>query len=563
MRITAARAMAYAGDLAINEPNDSFEREADKTADAVMRDSSNSETEANRVASFEDVRIHTDAKSTESARAVNALAYTVGNHVVFAEGQYAPSEPRGLRLLAHELTHVMQLGRTQSASQAQVRRQAAPPAAGPPAPAPAMPLSDAMLRQIAQRLRKAMEGWGTDEEAIYSSLSGRTQAEVDEIAKVYQREYKRSLIDDLKDELSDSELKHLAIFAPNAVEKFGSTPQQQQASRAEIVARQLQKAMEGWGTDESSIFAALTGRSETERQDIRNAYKNLTKHDLEADLRDELSGSDLIQALALLRQGLLLPEDKIKLAVKGLGTDEDLLFEGLNEITGDRGRIKDTIDHYAAKGYGDMLDDIRDDLSGSDLARAMELLHGQTPSGTCSTDERKIGLEAISGAVTLAQNAVAVLGVDVAANRLSSNVKDSLDKNFNPGNAPNAVNVALANQVRTVLDRARTDLLMVSSVTCGAPSPCVAKPSCDQFTYGWTHKPAGSVVALCPAFFQCLGDSDRPKGMLHEFVHHTGVTDKFYVYQAGYSTLQPLGNQAANDSLDNADSFATLAGDLS
>src|SRR5262249_21257828 len=250
MRITAARAMAYAGDLAINEPNDSFEREADKTADAVMRDSSNSETEANRVASFEDVRIHTDAKSTESSRAVNALAYTVGNHVVFAEGQYAPSEPRGLRLLAHELTHVMQLGRTQSASQAQVRRQAAPPAAGSPAPAPAMPLSDAMLRQIAQRLRKAMEGWGTDEEAIYSSLSGRTQAEVDEIAKVYQREYKRSLIDDLKDELSDSELKHLAIFAPNAVEKFGSTPQQQQASRAEIVARQLQKAMEGWGTDE-------------------------------------------------------------------------------------------------------------------------------------------------------------------------------------------------------------------------------------------------------------------------------------------------------------------------
>src|SRR5262249_48593090 len=153
-----------------------------------------------------------------------------------------------------------------------------------------------------------MEGWGTDEEAIYSSLSGRTQAEVDEIAKVYQREYKRSLIDDLKDELSDSQLKHLAIFAPNAVEKFGSTPQQQKASRAEIVARQLQKAMEGWGTDESSIFAALTGRSETERQDIRNAYKNLTKHDLEADLRDELSGSDLIQALALLRQGLLLPE---------------------------------------------------------------------------------------------------------------------------------------------------------------------------------------------------------------------------------------------------------------
>src|SRR5690349_9538710 len=43
-----------------------------------------------------------------SAQAVNALAYTVGPHIVFGEGQYAPDNPRGRRLLAHELTHVLQ-----------------------------------------------------------------------------------------------------------------------------------------------------------------------------------------------------------------------------------------------------------------------------------------------------------------------------------------------------------------------------------------------------------------------------------------------------------------------
>jgi len=57
---------------------------------------------------FSQVRVHTDAKAAESARAVNALAYTVGRNVVFGEGQYAPETSEGRRLMAHELTHVVQ-----------------------------------------------------------------------------------------------------------------------------------------------------------------------------------------------------------------------------------------------------------------------------------------------------------------------------------------------------------------------------------------------------------------------------------------------------------------------
>lgn len=59
---------------------------------------------------FSQVRVHTDAKAAESARAVNASAYTVGQNVVFANGQYTPSQNSGLRLLAHELTHTIQQG---------------------------------------------------------------------------------------------------------------------------------------------------------------------------------------------------------------------------------------------------------------------------------------------------------------------------------------------------------------------------------------------------------------------------------------------------------------------
>jgi|GEM_PF-1354838 len=57
---------------------------------------------------FTRVRVHTGERAAESARAVNALAYTVGNNIVFGAGQYAPNTSSGQRLLAHELTHVAQ-----------------------------------------------------------------------------------------------------------------------------------------------------------------------------------------------------------------------------------------------------------------------------------------------------------------------------------------------------------------------------------------------------------------------------------------------------------------------
>jgi uncharacterized protein DUF4157 len=57
---------------------------------------------------FSKVRIHTGARAAESARSVHALAYAVGQDIVFGEGQYAPDSDRGRQLLAHELTHVAQ-----------------------------------------------------------------------------------------------------------------------------------------------------------------------------------------------------------------------------------------------------------------------------------------------------------------------------------------------------------------------------------------------------------------------------------------------------------------------
>src|SRR5260370_5317480 len=71
------------------------------------------------------IRMHADADAANSTNSVDALAYTAGNHIAFAAGQYNPATAAGNRLIAHELTHVMQQGRAGSPT---LQRQPAPQA---------------------------------------------------------------------------------------------------------------------------------------------------------------------------------------------------------------------------------------------------------------------------------------------------------------------------------------------------------------------------------------------------------------------------------------------------
>lgn len=57
---------------------------------------------------FRDVRIHDNSAAAESSRALRARAYTAGSSIVFGAGQYQPSSPSGQRLIAHELAHMIQ-----------------------------------------------------------------------------------------------------------------------------------------------------------------------------------------------------------------------------------------------------------------------------------------------------------------------------------------------------------------------------------------------------------------------------------------------------------------------
>jgi hypothetical protein len=75
---------------------------------------------------FSKVRIHADSAAATSASRIGARAYTTGSHIAFGAGEYRPGTQAGKRLLAHELTHVVQQGQSGPGSRAPDLVQRAP-----------------------------------------------------------------------------------------------------------------------------------------------------------------------------------------------------------------------------------------------------------------------------------------------------------------------------------------------------------------------------------------------------------------------------------------------------
>lgn len=76
---------------------------------------------------FSQVRVHTDAQAAETARVLNARAFTLGENVVFGAGQYVPGVSEGRRLMAHELTHVVQQSGSNGSRISQSNEKCGPP----------------------------------------------------------------------------------------------------------------------------------------------------------------------------------------------------------------------------------------------------------------------------------------------------------------------------------------------------------------------------------------------------------------------------------------------------
>lgn len=141
---------------------------------------------------FGDVRLHTGPLAMQSAHAVDARAYTAGRDVVFGAGQFAPATGAGQRLLAHELTHVIQQSRSGPALQRAASTETAP------ADAPQPP--DKLLENQPQNepeLNKVTPYWDRDTEAwVYADIQYREIAGTAVIGNISPRDVRQGQVGD-------------------------------------------------------------------------------------------------------------------------------------------------------------------------------------------------------------------------------------------------------------------------------------------------------------------------------------------------------------------------------
>ncbi len=265
----------------------------DRAKDTSLDARSRARMEEREGASFDHVRVH---QASPEADQRNAKAFTVGQDIHFGTGFYQPDTAEGQRLIGHELTHVRQNQLTDTGKQASQgeREQEARAQAGPVqlAGTPGTPQLD-----IKEDLRKAMSGWGTDEEAIFSRL-GRASAQEIQLVLADAK-----LIGELRSELSRKDMGRVLNLLNAPVEQ------------------KLQLAMSGWGADASYIRNTLNAATPEE---LSRVAGNAT---LVAQLQSALSRKDARAVLD--RLGVTLGQ-KLRFAASGWGTDEQYIFDSLN-----------------------------------------------------------------------------------------------------------------------------------------------------------------------------------------------------------------------------------------
>ncbi|XP_028272778.1 annexin A5a [Parambassis ranga] len=151
----------------------------------------------------------------------------------------------------------------------------------------------------------------------------------------------------------------------------------------------LHRAMKGIGTDEDTILMLLTARSNDQRQQIKAAFKKAYGKDLVSALKSELGGLFESLIVALMLPSVSYDASQLHKALKGAGTNDEVLIEILASRTGEQ--MKEIIKVYKKEYGGKLEKDICGDTSGHYQKLLVMLLQGEREEGM---DEGKIEKDA-------------------------------------------------------------------------------------------------------------------------------------------------------------------------
>uniref|UniRef100_A0A3P8PPZ9 Annexin n=1 Tax=Astatotilapia calliptera TaxID=8154 RepID=A0A3P8PPZ9_ASTCA len=153
----------------------------------------------------------------------------------------------------------------------------------------------------------------------------------------------------------------------------------------------LHKAMKGMGTDEDSILMLLTARSNDQCQQIKAAYKKAHGKDLVSALKSELGGLFESLIVALMTPSVLYDATLLHNALKGAGTEDEVLIEILASRTGEQ--IKEITKVYKKEFGGKLEKDICGDTSGHYQKLLVILLQVKKGTDLYAAGEGKFGTD--------------------------------------------------------------------------------------------------------------------------------------------------------------------------
>lgn len=215
----------------------------------------------------------------------------------------------------------------------------------------------------AARIHAALDGAGTDEEVVRSTLSKMNTAELQSLKNEYQRLYGENLDKALAGDYSGSEAQEVVALSSGNLLAAANA--------------RLQAAVQDG--DRAAIEAEFLGKPAAERLALLREYSKNSANGLDgltqilADIRPTVSESDYLKIQQVLSTGALRLEDRLHDCVEGLGTGsniQDLLHE-LGNLSTEEARI---VQQRYAQAYGESLKDaLEGDLSGRAMSDA--LLH--------------------------------------------------------------------------------------------------------------------------------------------------------------------------------------------
>ncbi|XP_031564848.1 uncharacterized protein LOC116300181 [Actinia tenebrosa] len=229
----------------------------------------------------------------------------------------------------------------------------------------------------AERLKKAMKGFGSDEDAIISVLTACTSSQRQEIAATFKEQYGKDLVDELKSELSG---------------KFEEAIVGLMSSPAVYDANMLYSAMKGIGTDDSLLTEIICSRTNEQIEEIKQAYNTVYGKDLIEEVQGETSGDFRSVLIALLQGKRGLSSDSVneedayqdaqrllEAGEKRWGTDESVFINILT--TRSPMQLKAIFQAYKHVSNKEILEAIEEELEGDfhDAVRTIVLSTSDPP----------------------------------------------------------------------------------------------------------------------------------------------------------------------------------------